>query len=44
MIDGRYIRRALVDGSSEFKEAGILVKEYLDVMVANATACTGARV
>lgn len=44
MIDGIYIRRALFDGSSEFKDAGILVKEYLDVMVANATACTGARV
>ena len=44
MIDGIYIRRALFDGSAEYRDAGFLVKEYLDVMVANASARTGAAV
>ena len=44
MIDGIYIRRAVFDGNAEYKDAGFLVKEYLDVMVANATARTGAAV
>lgn len=35
MIDGIYIRQALVDGSAQFRDAGFLVKQYLDVMIAH---------
>ena len=41
MIDGTYIRRALFDGRADYKDAGYLVKEYLNVMVTHAKARTG---